>query len=491
MLTTLAAAAMAHSSVNHVHDLTDDTFRGFVEQNDMVLVGFVLPFLPGFQRFSREYLEAAQVLHGSRVQFATIDCQKQTRVSEEFVFSRWPTVKLFRGYGNVKQYEGAWKTSDIVSWLTRQTLPAISEVTADSLQELKSKSDVVVVGFFAPGDKDSREAFTSVAEALHEDYLFGITGDEDLARREQIAVPGIVLYKNFDEKKNILEMPSYDSRAISAFVKAASTPLVADFHPELHVNFVNTGLPLGYILTESADERAQLSRLVAPLAKKYRGTIIFGLVDVKVFNSIADDLRLEPNKWPAFAIKDAVKGHRFPLLDQGQQLSEQALGSFVESFVNGELKPVIKSEPVPETQEGPVTVIVGHTYDHLVINNDKDVLVDYYTQWCGPCKAMAPTYEKLAQLYVSHLTGCGRVTIAKVDAEANDVPGDIRGFPTFKLFPAGSKESPVQYVGPWTIADFANFVRDNGKHKIDVLIKINAGDSKLIQEDHPIPREQV
>jgi len=180
-------------------------------------------------------------------------------------------------------------------------------------------------------------------------------------------------------------------------------------------------------------------------------------------------LHLEPDEWPAFAIKDAVKGQRFPL-DQGQQLSEQVLGSFVNDFIDGKLKPTRKSEPVPETQQGPVTVIVGHTYDDLVINNEKDVLVDYYTQWCVPCKAMAPTYEKLASLYASNPTGSDRVTIAKVDAEANDVPGDIRGFPTFKLFPAGSKESPVPYDGPWTIVDFANFVRDNGKHKFDVLL---------------------
>ncbi len=48
---------MALATVNHVHDLTNDTFRGFVEENDMVLVGFVLPFLPVTERFSREYEE--------------------------------------------------------------------------------------------------------------------------------------------------------------------------------------------------------------------------------------------------------------------------------------------------------------------------------------------------------------------------------------------------------------------------------------------------
>jgi hypothetical protein len=53
----LAATTMALATVSVVHDLTNTTFKGFVEENDMVLVGFVLPFLPVSQRFSREYQE--------------------------------------------------------------------------------------------------------------------------------------------------------------------------------------------------------------------------------------------------------------------------------------------------------------------------------------------------------------------------------------------------------------------------------------------------
>jgi hypothetical protein len=50
---------MSLSTVGQAHALTHDTFRDFVEQNDMVLVGFVLPFLPVFQRFVKEYQEVA------------------------------------------------------------------------------------------------------------------------------------------------------------------------------------------------------------------------------------------------------------------------------------------------------------------------------------------------------------------------------------------------------------------------------------------------
>ena len=224
--------------------------------------------------------------------------------------------------------------------------------------------------------------------------------------------------------------------------------------------------------------------MVERIAKEYKDKILFGIVDIKSFDSLADILHFEPDGWPAFAVKEPVKGHRY-LLVQHQQLSEEVLGTFIRDFIAGKLKPTIKSEPVPQAQQGPVIVVVGHSYEDLVIDNEKDVLLDYYTQSCVPCRAMAPTYEKLAKLYASNATGRDQVTIAKIDAEANDVPSDIRGFPTFKLYPAGPKESPIHY-GPWTIEGFANFVRDNGKHRVDVLLENNATESVILQVEHPI-----
>ena len=60
-----------------------------------------------------------------------------------------------------------------------------------------------------------------------------------------------------------------------------------------------------------------------------------------------------------------------------------------------------------------------------------------------------------------------KVTIAKVDATANDVPDEIQGFPTIKLFPAGGKEEPITYSGSRTIEDLAEFIKENGKYKVD------------------------
>lgn len=60
-----------------------------------------------------------------------------------------------------------------------------------------------------------------------------------------------------------------------------------------------------------------------------------------------------------------------------------------------------------------------------------------------------------------------KVTIAKVDATANDVPDEIQGFPTIKLFAAGAKGEPLTYSGSRTQEDLAQFVKENGKYKFD------------------------
>jgi thioredoxin 1 len=63
-------------------------------------------------------------------------------------------------------------------------------------------------------------------------------------------------------------------------------------------------------------------------------------------------------------------------------------------------------------------------------------LVDFWAEWCGPCKALGPTIDKLAEDYAS------KVTVAKVDIDANPgIPAKygIRGIPTVMLFKDGQQ----------------------------------------------------
>ena len=78
--------------------------------------------------------------------------------------------------------------------------------------------------------------------------------------------------------------------------------------------------------------------------------------------------------------------------------------------------------------------ITDASFDSDVLNADKPVLVDYWAEWCGPCKMLAPILEEVAAEYGDKLT------VAKLDIDNNpNTPPKfgIRGIPTLMLFKDG------------------------------------------------------
>jgi thioredoxin 1 len=95
--------------------------------------------------------------------------------------------------------------------------------------------------------------------------------------------------------------------------------------------------------------------------------------------------------------------------------------------------PLKEGEPFMEANTRLLTVDEA-SFESRVLHGERPALVDFSAEWCGPCRAIAPTIEGLAEDYAD------RVTVAKVDIDAN--PGlaaryGVRSVPTVMLFDAG------------------------------------------------------
>jgi protein disulfide-isomerase A1 len=155
----------------------------------------------------------------------------------------YPTLKIFRGKDNVSPYSGARKAQAIVSYMTKQSMPAVSLLESSSaLEEFKTADKIVLVGFFAADDKSSNATYTSVAEEMRDGALFAATSDAELAKAEGVKQPAVVLYKAFDEGKNTFE-EKFDKDAITQFISTASTPLVGEVGPETYAGYMAVSAP--------------------------------------------------------------------------------------------------------------------------------------------------------------------------------------------------------------------------------------------------------
>lgn len=287
--------------------------------------------------------------------------------------------------------------------LDRHSLPAVAEIKANNHTEFKSADKIVAIAYLSSSTEAPGPEFTATAEKHRDDFLFGFTTDPEAIKEAEVTPPAIVLYRKFDEPRIDfnLHTPSATVKEIESFIQENAIPYIDEVSADNYQVYVNSALPLAYLFLDPTEEKKdEHIALLRPIAAKNKGKVNFVWIDAIKFGDHAKALNLPEAKWPSFVVQDLQKQLKYPF-SQSEELTSDSIEQHVDQYIAGKLQPQLKSEAIPASQDEPVYVVVGKTFDEVVLDDSKDVFIEFYAPWCGHCKRLKPTWDSLGERYAN------------------------------------------------------------------------------------------
>ncbi|OMO54085.1 Thioredoxin-like protein [Corchorus capsularis] len=452
-----------------VLELNSDNSKRVIDGNEYVLVLGYAPWCVRSAELMPQFAEAATSLKelGSPVLMAKLDAERYPKVASSLDIKGFPTLLLFVN-GTSQAYTGGFSADEIVIWARKKTgVPVVRISSTTEAEEILNKHQMFVICLFEKFEGPDYEAFIKAATSDNE-IQFLEAGSIEVAK---VLYPDIKaanlflgLVKSEPERYTSYE-GTFEAESILKFLDYNKFPLVTKLTELNSVRVYSSPVKLQVYVFAKADDFKTLLEPLQDVARKFITKILFIYVDIMDENLAKPFLTLfglEDSKSTLVTAFDNKISSKFLLQSDPTPTN---IEEFCSGLLHGSIATYFKSQPIPDNKNASVLAVVGKTFDDLVLNSPKNVLLEVYTPWCINCDTTSKQVEKLAK----HFKGLDNLVFVKIDASANEHPKlQVDDYPSLFLYKAGDKDSPIKLSTKSSSKELAAFINKHVKAKDQV-----------------------
>ncbi|PXF40945.1 Protein disulfide-isomerase [Gracilariopsis chorda] len=487
------AVFFAAVSADDVLKLTKDNFDDVIAKEPLVFIKFFAPWCGHCKSMAEDFKNVATEMKGKAV-LADVDATTEEELAKKYNIEGFPTLKLFSDGVELTDYNGARDKDSMIKFIERATLPPFhSPADADAYKKIvtdnSEKHLLVSAGLEGQALSMFKKATFGVRDVMPDAFEFIVADDASAVDIESFSKGDVYMLRlESDGSRRTIKYDEAAAESIEKFVKTAALPVFQEFTQENAELYTDLSMPLVVGFYKNCEDKQ--CKVLETVARKKpdNGKAVFAWVDSMELVSFQDYVGLKDAEVPICAY--SFEHDARYLLPADFNFSEETLEAWVDDLIAGKIKPAIKSEAVPEENDGPVYVVVGDSWSDIVEDKTKDVMVAQVAEWCGHCAKLKPVYKKVATELQK--AGIEHVKLAMMEATENDAPDEFkaRGFPTIHFFKAGEEQTGIEFDGDRSSKGIIEWIKEHTSKKFEFDTSSLGEDPEPEEEEEEFPEEE-